>query len=429
MKYVVLTTKHHDGFCLWDTKQTDFNIMHSPFGRDVVKELSAACKRARHRASAPITRPATGIIPISRSPAPAAASKRETHNLDRYEQYLRAQVNELITSYGPLGLIWFDVPQQFDQARGQGVIDFVRSLQPDIIVNNRSGAPGDYDTPEQRVGKYQDDRPWETCMTICHQWAWKPNDEMKSLQQCLQTLVICAAGDGNLLFNVGPMPDGIIEAAPGRAPQGNGRVACRKTARASTARAAAPGNPPRPSPARAKATPCFSTFSAPSDGRLELPTLPRQVKSAASARRRRGEGPVSRMANCARPDGTCRQDPPSIRSTRSFASNWTARPWTSRRSRLAGRRSVKATASNVFQKQTSHYGPQEAFDDDGETRWATDAGTKQAWIAADLGKPQRHRSACASTKRSTSACSSSNSSTATARPGKRSSPDKRSARL
>ena len=71
--------------------------------------------------------------------------------------------------------------------------------------------PGDYDTPEQTIGKYQDQRPWETCMTICHQWAWKPNDPMKSLQQSLQTLVLCAGGDGNLLFNVGPMPDGRIE--------------------------------------------------------------------------------------------------------------------------------------------------------------------------------------------------------------------------
>jgi len=210
MKYLVFTTKHHDGFCMFDTKQTDFNIMHSPFARDVVKELAAACKREGlqfgtyhsvcdwHHPDFPLT-------------SPGGKRKREVSSLDRYEQYLRAQVQELIQNYGPLLIMWFDVPQLFDRERGLRLEAWTRSLQPDIIINNRSGARGDYDTPEQRVGKYQDQRPWETCMTICRQWAWKPNDEMKSLQQCLHSLVLCAGGDGTLLFNVGPMPDGRIE--------------------------------------------------------------------------------------------------------------------------------------------------------------------------------------------------------------------------
>jgi hypothetical protein len=92
--------------------------------------------------------------------------------------------------------------------RGQGLIDFVRALQPDIVINNRTGAPGDFDTPEQQIGGFNRERPWETCMTICRQWAWKPDDTMKSLEQCLRTLMYTAGGDGNLLFNVGPMPDG-----------------------------------------------------------------------------------------------------------------------------------------------------------------------------------------------------------------------------
>ena len=87
----------------------------------------------------------------------------------------------------------------------------IRELQPRILINNRDGLPEDFDTPEQRIGKFQNDRPWESCITICNQWAWKPDDEMKSLQECLETLIRCAGGDGNLLFNVGPMPDGRIE--------------------------------------------------------------------------------------------------------------------------------------------------------------------------------------------------------------------------
>ena len=91
------------------------------------------------------------------------------------------------------------------------MIATVRALQPDILVNNRSGGGGDYGTPEEEIGAYQVQCPWESCITLCNQWAWKPNDQMKSLKVCLQTLVCCAGGDGNLLFNVGPMPSGEIE--------------------------------------------------------------------------------------------------------------------------------------------------------------------------------------------------------------------------
>jgi alpha-L-fucosidase len=210
VKYIVLTTKHHDGFCLWDTKQTDHNIMNSPFGRDVVKELAAACKKqgiafGTYYSTCDWHHP---DFPLG---SPGGQSKKPHPNLDRYEQYLRKQVEELIRNYGPLCTLWFDVPQEFSVERGQGVVKWVRSLQPDIMINNRTGCPGDYDTPEQTVGRMQTDRPWETCMTICQQWAWKPNDQMKSLKECLHVLINTVGGDGNLVFNVGPMPDGQIE--------------------------------------------------------------------------------------------------------------------------------------------------------------------------------------------------------------------------
>ena len=210
MKYIVFTSKHHDGFCMWDTKYTEFNIMNSPFKRDVMKELAEACRKEGialgfyhstcdwHNPDFPLT-------------SPGGTVKRETSNLDRYTEYLKNQSVEIIKNYGPLLVMWYDVPQQFDSVRGQGVIDYIRKIQPDILVNNRTGAKGDFDTPEQRVGNFQIDRPWETCMTIGRQWAWKPDEEIKSLEQCLQNLVRSAGGDGNLLFNVGPKPDGTIE--------------------------------------------------------------------------------------------------------------------------------------------------------------------------------------------------------------------------
>ena len=379
MKYVVLTTKHHDGFCLWDTHQTDFNIMRSPLGRDVVKELSAACKRAGlrfctyysicdwHHPDFPLTSPG-GSVP------------RETSNLDRYEQYARAQVSELITQYGPLGLIWFDVPQKFDRARGQGMIDFVRSLQPDIIVNNRSGAPGDYDTPEQRVGKYQDSRPWETCMTICEQWAWKPNDQMKSLQQCLQTLITCAGGDGNLLFNVGPTPDGVIEPRQvERLKQMGAWLA--KNGESIYGTRGGPWKPTRAMASTRKGNTVFLHVFRSEDGRVEVPALPRKVKSASLL----GGGRVKTSQESGKlvlAFGDRALDPIDTVIRLELDGSAMDLPAMA----LTSAANVQATASNVFQNQTEEYGPQQAFDGDPDTRWATDSGAKQVWIAADLGK-------------------------------------------
>lgn len=210
MKYIVFTSKHHDGFCNWNTKYNDYNIMNSPFQRDVMAELAAACKKQGvalgfyhstcdwHHTDFPLTSPGGSVV-------------REVSNIDRYTEYLKNQSVEIIEKYGPLLVMWYDVPQRFDSIRGQGVIDRIRQVQPGILVNNRTGAKGDFDTPEQRVGSFQNKRPWETCMTIAHQWAWKPNDEVKSIEQCLHSLIRSAGGDGNLLFNVGPTPDGRIE--------------------------------------------------------------------------------------------------------------------------------------------------------------------------------------------------------------------------
>jgi alpha-L-fucosidase len=210
MKYIVFTSKHHDGFCNWDTRYNDYNIMHTPFRRDVVKELAEACRKQGialgiYHSTCDWRHP---DFPLT---SPGGSVKRETSNIDRYTEYLKNQSVEIIEKYGPLLVMWYDVPQCFDSVRGQGVIDRIREVQPGILVNNRTGAPGDFGTPEQHIGKFQNTRPWETCMTIAEQWAWKPNDNVKSLEQCLHGLIRSAGGDGNFLFNVGPKPDGEIE--------------------------------------------------------------------------------------------------------------------------------------------------------------------------------------------------------------------------
>lgn len=212
MKYIVLTTKHHDGFCLWDTKLTDYNIMNSPFKRDVVKELAGACRKQGiafgayysvcdwHHPDFPLT-------------SPGGKVKREKFDLDAYNTYLLGQIRELITNYGPLVTIWNDVPQQFG-GRGKKTIRMVRELQPDILINNRTGDGGDYDTPEQSIGGFNMARPWESCMTVSahNHWAWGgANDGVKPFSTCLLMLIRGAGGDGNVLLNVGPRPDGMID--------------------------------------------------------------------------------------------------------------------------------------------------------------------------------------------------------------------------
>ncbi len=113
MKYIIFTTKHHDGFCMFDTKQTDYNVMNSAFGRDVVKELAGACKKqgiafGAYHSVCDWHHP---DFPVG---SPGGTTKKPHPNLDRYNDYLKKQVAELIHNYGPLITLWFDVPQMFD---------------------------------------------------------------------------------------------------------------------------------------------------------------------------------------------------------------------------------------------------------------------------------------------------------------------------
>jgi alpha-L-fucosidase len=231
MKYIVLTAKHYDGFCLWDTETTDYNIMNTPFGRDVVKELAEECKKqgiifCTYYSILDWYHPDYNID--SRGGPGYQLPAGEKANMDRYQEYLKNHMKELIQHYGPLGVMWYDGEWEtpWTHEMGLELYEFVRGLQDDIIINNRvdkgrkgmegitltdMAYAGDFDTPEQEVGKFQTERPWETCMTIAQQWACKPNDQLKTLEECLHILIKTAGGDGNLLLNVGPMPNGAIE--------------------------------------------------------------------------------------------------------------------------------------------------------------------------------------------------------------------------
>ena len=200
MKYMVFTSKHHDGFSMFDSKLTDYKITNSPFKRDVVKELADACHKDGLK------------LGFYYSPPDWYHPDYRTENHTRYIKFLHGQLREICSNYGKIDIIWFDgLGGKAEDWDSENLFKMIRHLRPHVIINDRAGLPGDHDTPEQRIGRFQNDRPWETCMTICQQWAWKPDDLMKSLKQCIDTLVRVVGGDGNLLFNVGPMPDGRIE--------------------------------------------------------------------------------------------------------------------------------------------------------------------------------------------------------------------------
>lgn len=221
MKYLTITAKHHDGFCLWPTAYSDYNISNSPFKRDIVGELAQACKKQGvtfciyftvldwHDPDYPIHNPYD-------------STKNVKGDMTAFKTRMKNELKEVITKYKPF-MLWFDGywEKPWTKDDGKEIYQFIKSVDANVIVNNRLGkiseklneeSVGDFLTPEQRVGEINMNEPWESCITICNQWAWKPNDQMKSLKQCIQTLVTTAAGNGNLLFNVGPTMDGHIEA-------------------------------------------------------------------------------------------------------------------------------------------------------------------------------------------------------------------------
>jgi alpha-L-fucosidase len=387
MKYLVLTTKHHDGFCLWNTRQTDYNIMKSPFGRDVVKELAAACKKGGigfgtyysttdwHHPDFPLTSPGGNVV-------------REKSNLDAYTEYLKAQTKELLTQYGPLFTLWYDVPQRFDAARGQSVINMARAIQPDIVINNRTGASGDYDTPEQSIGGFRLDRPWETCMTLCNQWAWKPNDPMKSLEQCLHTLIRTNGGNGNLLFNVGPMPTGEIEARQvERLKEMGAWLSTRGESLYGTR-----GGPWKPTPdltSTRKGDTIYLHLLRRTEGPVKLKALPIAIRSAKIL-----NGPKIKTAHS---EGILTLEIPNnswdpidtIVALTVAGSAMDLAPLSAIPAGPPGliTPDMKASASVIYQNNPI-YAASRAIDGDPETRWATPEGTREASLQIDLLQPK-----------------------------------------
>jgi alpha-L-fucosidase len=372
MRYLVFTSKHHDGFSMFDSKLTDYKITNSPFKRDVVKELADACHKAGLK------------VGFYYSPVDWHHPDYRTASHQKYIEYMHGQLREICSNYGKIDIIWFDglggTAKDWDS---ENLFKMIRQLQPHVIINNRAGLPADHDTPEQQIGKFQRDRPWETCMTICQQWAWKPNDRMKSLKDCIHTLVRVTGGDGNLLFNVGPMPDGRIEPRQvdrlkemgdwlrqyGESIYGTRGGPIKTTAQvASTYK----GN-----------TIYVHILAWPGDT-ITLPALPKRILRSSLLTGGTGSTRRTKDGIEIRVPPQHRQEIDTIVKLELDGPAVDIEPIAIPSNSLTT--GAKARASNVFQRSRA-YGPDKAIDGDPGTRWATDSGVKQAWLELDLGKP------------------------------------------
>ncbi len=236
-QYMVFTTKHHDGFCMFDSEYTDYKVTRSPFRKDVVAMLAEAAKEES--------------MPLGFYYSPPDMNHpgyRDTSHLSKdnwqgqpsraewalYLDYMEMQLRELLTRYGPVFLIWFD-GQGGSMAKYDGLRfhQAIHAVQPMTIINDRIGLPGDYATPEQwlpagvpvkgvrltsqwkpskMLPAREEFQPWETCMTINETWAYNKNDrKFKSQTQLIRALIEAASEGGNFLLNVGPGPDGTIQ--------------------------------------------------------------------------------------------------------------------------------------------------------------------------------------------------------------------------
>jgi alpha-L-fucosidase len=211
IRYVVPVAKHHDGFCMWPSRFTDYTIANTPFKRDIIGELAQACRAEGLRFGVYYSMP-DWYHPDFPWTGKNGQGLKDRYNWEAYQQYNLDQTRELIERYGPILSLWNDKPDQY-LGRGAATIRMARALQPDILVNNRTGNGGDFRTPEQKIGDFDNSHPWESCMTLSahNQWSWGGvKDGVKPAETCLRLLINVVGGGGNMLLNVGPTPAGEI---------------------------------------------------------------------------------------------------------------------------------------------------------------------------------------------------------------------------
>ena len=205
-KYFVFTSKHHYGFCMWDTKTTDFNVMNTPYGKDVIKELTDACHKYKMRILFYYSQP-DWTDPLYRG--------NKLPSKEFNTKILYPQLTELMNNYGKIDGIWFDGLGKHPETWGSGeMMKIIKTANPKAIVNHRFGPKsmnmGDFDGPERGIGRFQINRPWETCDIIGGGWGYMGEKPAMPIASAIKLVTKIAGNGGNLLLNTGPRPDGSI---------------------------------------------------------------------------------------------------------------------------------------------------------------------------------------------------------------------------
>lgn len=247
MKYAVITSKHHDGFCMFESAYTDYNVMNTPYGEDIIKQWVEAFRAEGlgigfyyslidwHHPDFTIDR----VHPQSVSTQEEYDKLNENRDMSVYRQFLKNQVREILTKYGKIDILWLDYsyPGKFGKGRDEWgsveLVKMVRELQPDLILNDRADLKDvqggwDFTTPEQfKVQSWPEidgkKIPWETCQTFSGSWGYYRDEyTWKNNRQLLVLLIESVSKGGNLLLNVGPTARGVFDERANKALQGMG---------------------------------------------------------------------------------------------------------------------------------------------------------------------------------------------------------------
>ena len=211
MQYICFTAKHHDGFCMWDTKYTDYNVMNTPYKKDVLKMLADACAKHGMRLSLYYSNPdwhhENAYNPYSTHQW--RARYPQCSDLEKYRAFIKNQLRELLTGYGKIYTLFWDIPPH---VLDESINTYVRSLQPDILINDRGWDKGDFSTPERDVPEGERfERMTEACQSVGEQaWGYRENEDYFSVRFLTQSIDKIMAMGGSYLLNVGPMPNGKI---------------------------------------------------------------------------------------------------------------------------------------------------------------------------------------------------------------------------
>lgn len=222
MKYIIITSKHHDGFAMFDSPSSDYNIVtRTPYGKDPMKALAAACRKYDMKFGFYYSLGRDWQDPDVPTNWPTKGGRSNTWDFPDedakvfnkyFERKVKPQIKELLTQYGEIDVIWFDTPELISVAESKELRSFILDLQPNCIINSRIGnGLGDYKVTEQEIVKGVENKPWEACITMSRNWGYVKYDTVyKSSELMTRQLLEIVSKGGNLLLNNGPTPEGEI---------------------------------------------------------------------------------------------------------------------------------------------------------------------------------------------------------------------------